>query len=420
MGKAEIGSKPAPPGDRSPLRVTALASDGAGVARLPDGRVVFVESAAPGDLVVPGPILRRRGALRTSIERLVEPGGDRVEPRCDHFGSCGGCSWQHVRYSAQLDAKRRNVQAALERIGGLRLTADVAIVASPDDLHYRARTRVVEAPDGVGYRRQSSHAVLPVAACPVLVPAAGAALALLGDRVAAEGAAARRGARKSIREWTITAGSAGTVQVHPSGATDDSDEPLELEVLGERLQLRGAGFVQGNALLWDRLAREVRDRCLESDADRGPRRFVELYAGIGFLTLPIARAGLVGIAVESAPDAARDLAANLARAGLATAVEVVSARAEAAAALPDWLAASDLLLVDPPRVGLDAQVRETIARSGPPAIVYVSCDPATLARDVARLVAADYRLESVLALDLFPQTPHVETIVRLVRGGSPP
>lgn len=418
MGRAEFESTPDPSGDRLPVRVTALASDGAGIARLSDGRVVFVESAAPGDLVVPGPFVRRRGALRTSIERLVEPGADRVEPRCMHAGSCGGCTWQHVRYSAQLEAKRRNVRAALERIGGLRLSADVAIVASPDDLHYRARTRVVEGAGGVGYRRRGSHAVLPVAECPVLVPAVAAALGTLGERVSAEQAAA--GGRPAAREWTITAGSDGIAQIHPSGVADGPDDLLELEVLGERLQLGGPGFVQGNALLWDRLALEVRDRCLASNLGRRPQRFLELYAGIGFLTLPIARAGLAGIAVESASGAVRDLAANLARAGLAAAVEVVSARAEEATALPDWLEASDLLLVDPPRVGLDARVREAIARSGPPAVVYVSCDPATLARDVARLVAADYRLESVLALDLFPQTPHVETIVRLVRGAAPP
>lgn len=423
MGKADREHSPHPPGDGSLLRVTALASDGAGIARLADGRVVFVEAAAPGDLVAPGPITRRRGVLRTFIERLVEPGADRVEPRCVHFGSCGGCVWQHVRYAAQLEAKRHNVRAALERIGGLRLPEEIEIVASPDDLHYRARTRVVEAPGGVGYRRRGSHAVLRVQECPVLVPAAGAALAALAQKVALEQHAQREGPgqRRSTpsaprpREWTITAGTSAIAQIHPSAGGEPADVPLELEVLGERLRIGGPGFVQGNALLWDRLACEVRDCCLAPIGGRAPRRFLELYAGIGFLTLPIARAGLVGIAVESGGQAVRDLALNLVRAGLAGAVEVVAARAEEAAALSDWLAASDLLLVDPPRVGLDPRVREAIAGKGPQVVVYVSCDPATLARDVARLVAADYRVATVLALDLFPQTPHVETIVRLER-----
>ncbi|MBY0402054.1 class I SAM-dependent RNA methyltransferase, partial [Myxococcota bacterium] len=203
----------------------------------------------------------------------------------------------------------------------------------------------------------------------------------------------------------------------PSGtrAVSELAPELALEVEGERLRVGGPGFVQGNALLWARFVGEVRDRCLEPVDGRTPRRFVELYAGIGFLTLPLARAGLTGIAVESDPGAAADLAFNLERAGLASAVRALEARVEGERAIAGWLEGADLLLVDPPRIGLEARVREAIARHGPKGLVYVSCDPATLARDLAGLVASGYRLASVLAFDLFPQTPHVEAIVRLER-----
>lgn len=438
-------SSPLPEPPTSVL-VTALASDGDGIARTASGRVVFVEGAVPGDRVELAHLREQRGILRAGIARIVEPSIDRVTPPCSHFGRCGGCVWQHVRYEAQLEAKRSNVRAALERIGGLRLEGEVEIVASPLAYHYRARTRVVEVEGGVGYRRRASNEALRVEDCPVLLPAVQTALAEQGRRVAgaqtgghregAPGAAARRlggrsGRRRgrglAAREWVITAGSAGPARIVAAGegaaVPAATDPPLpsaargdvEIEALGERLRVSGPGFIQGNALLWERLAREVRDRCLRSSADRVPRRFVELYAGIGFFTLPLARSGLRGIAVESNPEAVADLVFNLERAGLADAVEAIGAEVEHRSDLPTWLADADLLLVDPPRVGLEAGVRESIAKSGPGIVVYVSCDPATLARDLKPLVAHDYRVASILAFDLFPQTPHVETVVRLER-----
>ena len=419
-----------PPTPTEHLRVTALASDGDGIARLASGRVVFVEGAVPGDLVELGPIREHKKLLRAKVARIVEASPDRVEPRCAHFGQCGGCVWQHVRYEAQLEAKRGNVRAALERIGGLRLEREVEIVASPDAYHYRARTRVVEVPGGVGYRRRGSNEVLRVEECPVLVPAVQETLSSWSKIVAlalSSASARDRLETREPQEWVITAGTNGSTRVErpniasaPPAAEEieRSNGAIVLEVLGERLRVGGPGFVQGNALLWDALAREVRDRCLLPVAGRAPRRFVELYAGIGFFTLPLARTGLTGIAVESDRQAVTDLVANLAVAGLSGSVDAITATVESRRELSDWLANADLLLVDPPRIGLDGRVCEAIAKAGPPVVVYVSCDPATLARDLKVLAAHAYRFVSVLAFDLFPQTPHVETVVRLERSGT--
>lgn len=439
---------PRPPSE-SPeiLLVTALASDGDAIARTASGRVVFVEGAVPGDRVELAAQRERRGTLRAGVARIVRASPDRVEPPCPHFGRCGGCVWQHVRYEAQLDAKRQNVRAALERIGGLRLDGEIEIVASPDAYHYRARTRVVEVEGGVGYRRRASNEALRIETCPVLLPALETALVAQGRGVAEaqdreRGATVRRdpaaGPRRSsgrrgaqaaaAREWVITAGRDGPARVEAAeaggeigaacevGGSDEAQRAeIVLEVLGERLRIGGPGFIQGNALLWERLASEVVACCLRPRAERIPSRFVELYAGIGFFTLPLARRGLSGIAVESDRRAVADLVFNLAQAGLADAVDAIQAQVERRIDLPTWLADTELLLVDPPRAGLDATVRESIAKSGPGIVVYVSCDPATLARDVKTLVASGYRVVSVLAFDLFPQTPHVETVVRLER-----
>ncbi len=432
---------PFPPASAEVHRVTALASEGDGIARTAAGRVVFVVGGVPGDVVELADVREHKGTLRARIARIVEASPDRIAPGCALFGQCGGCLWQHVRYSAQLAAKRANVRAALERIGGLSVPGEVEIVESPDAYHYRARTRVVEVEGGVGYRRRGSNEVIRVEACPVLVPAAETVLARHGRAIGEAQAAVRRrgpGPRSSARapraagserEWIVTAGSQGEARVFPiqdsagsaarSTPTHDphaiAPPALELTVAGERLRVSGPGFVQGNALLWDRLALEVRERCLGPRLEQAPTRFLELYAGIGFLTLPLARAGLRGVAVESDRQAVADLAFNLERAGLAGAVTAVSSRVEDRRELAHWLAEADLLLVDPPRVGLEPRVREAIARGGPARVVYVSCDPATLARDLKELVGAGYRLASVVAFDLFPQTPHVETIVRLER-----
>jgi 23S rRNA (uracil1939-C5)-methyltransferase len=419
------------------VRITALASSGEGVGRLADGRVVFVEGAAPGDLVEPCDEHGGRRWVRARIGRLVEPSADRVEPRCPHFGACGGCQWQHIAYPAQLAAKRTIVRDALARIGGLAVDDEIEIVASPEAYGYRTRARLVERAGTLGFRRRASREIEPVKTCPVLVPAAetgrealARAVRLADERDASEPERARapvrrrRGRRPREIEWELLAGEGGAFAWARVGDRRRAS-PLELRVLGETLRAAPGSFVQANALLWDDLAAEVRRQVLRAydacdggpDADVAggrPRCFLELFAGVGFLTLPLLRAGLTGVAIESNHSAVRDLEANLASAGLADRLEVLADRVEARDDLAARIGGSDVLIVDPPRLGLGAQLCGTVARARPRRVVYVSCDPATLARDLRGLVdGAGYRLASVRAFDLFPQTPHVETVVRL-------
>jgi len=433
------------PSDNGPLRVTGLASGGDGVGRFADGRVVFVDGGVPGDLVELVDFTSRKKVARARIGRLIEPSPDRIEPRCPHFGSCGGCLWQHMRYEAQLDAKRTIVRDALERIGGLTLENDIEIVGSPDPYGYRARARLVESQGSIGYRMRGSHAIHGIAECPILVPEAEEALTKLSRSVPSEGqrsleeappASARK--RRAVVEWIISAGTSGPATVldgsrktahksrHKAGRSSrhpvagESEARVErgsvtLEVLGERLRASSKSFIQGNALLWDALAEEVRSQCTVSRAEATPKKFIELYAGIGFLTLPLARRGLSGVAIESDRSALADLGANLSSSGLAKQVEVLRGRVEERKDLASLFAAVDVLLTDPPRVGLEATVRDAIVSAGPARLVYVSCDPATLARDLRAFVNAGYQLESIRALDLFPQTPHVEVVARLER-----
>ena len=437
--EAESRDRPSPtvPDDPGPLRVTGLASDGDGVGRLSDGRVVFVEGGVPGDRVELADFVARKRLARARVGRVIEASPDRVEPRCSHFGSCGGCLWQHVRYETQLDEKRRIVRDALERIGGLVLEQELEIIPSPDPYGYRARARLVESDGRVGYRMRGSHAIAGIDECPILVPAAQEGLIQLTQNVGsvahrpdAEEPKTSARKRRARVEWIVSAGTTGPATVYeeghkaghksgPKGRGKDGRSAerrsVTLEVLGERLRASSESFIQGNALLWDALAEEVRSECTARRGESTPERFIELYAGIGFLTLPLARRGLSGVAIESNRSALADLGANLSSSGLEKQVEVIRGRVEARGDLAKLFATAEVLLTDPPRVGLDAKVRDAIASSGPARLVYVSCDPATLARDLRVFAEGGYALKSVRALDLFPQTPHVEVVARLER-----
>ena len=415
-----------------PLRVMGLASGGEGVGRTADGRVVFVEGGVPGDLVELDHVTTQKKLIRAQIGTLLEASPDRSEPRCVHFGRCGGCRWQHIRYEAQLKAKVVMVTDALERIGGFAPIRNLDIIASPDPYAYRARARLVESPPGVGYRVRGSREVEPINECPILVPAAQESLAELvlsvshrpedaNDSSSSAEEQAPKSARKRRRsvEWILSSGGRGPVivqRVVGHRELKGGGESINLEVLGETLRVSSGSFMQGNALLWDALAEEVCRLATPPADSKKPKRFVELYAGIGFLTIPLARRGYSGIAIESDRSAVSDLTFNLAQNGLTKDVKVVRGRAESRRDLAKNFRGANLLVVDPPRIGLDKSLRDLIASDGPAGLIYVSCDPATLARDLKGLVAAGYVLTSIRAFDLFPQTPHIETISHLARS----
>lgn len=421
------------------VELTALASSGDAVGRLADGRVVFVAGGVPGEVVTLADVAPRKRFVRARVGSIVRESEARRTPPCAHFGTCGGCAWQHVAYDAQLEAKRTIVRDALERIAGETLSTPIPIVASPSDYGYRARARWVEVGSGIGFRTRGSRGIAPILDCPVLVPAAREALharlaTLAEDAKDMPPAPPRARDRRKLREQSVTAGREGEAIVVPIGpgraprrapgasaATGaGAADAIEIEVAGERLRVGGRSFVQGNALLWDALVESVRAAAgLEAEAYAStPRRFVELYCGVGFFTLPLARSGAQGTALESDPHALADLRHNLDRAGLASRVDVLAGAVEARGDLRERLAGADVVLLDPPRAGLAEPVRAALRAAAPPRIVYVSCDPATLARDVAALVEGGYRLASIRAFDLFPQTPHVESVAVLERADA--
>jgi 23S rRNA (uracil1939-C5)-methyltransferase len=384
------------------VRIERLASGGEGVGRLADGLTIFVPQSAPGDLVSVYVTERRRRHARGEIARLLESGSARVSPPCPVFGRCGGCAWQHVDYAQQLVSKQTILRDAMQRIGRIRLAELPTIVASPSAYAYRGRTRLLERDGAVGYRERGSHALCALRACPILMPELDRRLGVLADEVAAS-------VQPGEREWELALGRPGDVRATSlaSGQAPSPADRIALEVGIDTLELSPGTFAQGNSMLLDTLHQAVCSRVGEGDS------LLELFAGAGFFSLALARCFAHVQLVESDAGAVEDLRANLSRAGL---MNVVVTPLCAEVAIPDRIErVPDVVLLDPPRAGLDQAVLRCLAALDPDRIVYLSCDPATLARDVARLLPHGFVLRSLEGFDLFPQTPHVEALAVLVR-----
>jgi 23S rRNA (uracil1939-C5)-methyltransferase len=377
------------------LRIDELAAGGDGVGRGPDGRVVFVPFTAPGDFVRVRVTESRARFARGRALALLEPGPQRSDPACPVFGSCGGCAWQHVAYPAQLAAKARILEDALRRLGGLAPPGRIEVMASPSAWGYRSRARVLVQGGRVGFRRRRSHAVCATTRCPVLLPALDEKLHELAQ-----------GPPPVDGEWELAWGD-GQARAVPLASP--GRERVAMEIAGERIGISPGVFAQSNALLLPALAA----RLLALAGAGGCA--LELYAGAGCFTLPLARRFERVVALEASPEAVRDLRANLEGAGIEN-VEVLGETLERALARGGLAAlAPEALVLDPPRAGLPEGAAQTLARLAPVRVVYLSCDPATLARDLALFVARGFALRSLEGFDLFPQTPHVEALALLAR-----
>ncbi|HJQ22412.1 MAG TPA: class I SAM-dependent RNA methyltransferase [Blastocatellia bacterium] len=401
-------------GDRIEVNTERLAYGGDAIAHH-QGLTVFVPLAAPGERLRVRVVERKKNYARAIIEAIVEPSPQRRAPLCAHFGDCGGCQLQHLNYDAQLAAKAAFIRDALTRIGKIDWPHDIAVLHA-DEVSYRARAQVKlergrgpsDQPLRVGFNRAASTAVCDVVACPVLVPELDAALAHLREMASNATRAARAGLL-DLREIEMAAGDDG-VAVAPK-VSDLPAGTIRRTINGLTYQFSPTTFFQGNALLLEALTAEALD-------DYAGRLAIDLYAGVGLFTLPLARRFERVISVESDNEAARFARQNI------TANQIVNVKAQHAR-VEQWLAdfaaqrtvesaPVDLLLLDPPRTGAAAALAGMIAVQ-PARIVYVSCDPPTLARDLRRLLDAGYTLDRVTGVDLFPQTYHVETVAHLIR-----
>jgi 23S rRNA (uracil1939-C5)-methyltransferase len=407
QGKTAVAG--AGPGHEIETTIERIVSGGEGLAH-GLGRTLFVPLSAPGDRVRVR-LERVRGAIGFArIVELLAPSPDRVPPPYPALTDCGGCDFQHLAYEAQLAAKVAIVRDCLRRIGRLEPPADVPIVPSPRPWGYRGRAEWRHDPESgtLGYVESGSHRVCDLAHDPLVEPALDAALGELRGGLAAGTLPA------DVGEFRAAAGD-GAVSLAPSL---DGDEPAAVvrNVAGERYAFDADCFFQANPGLLAPLVAEALRFAPDGGSggsERGPA--IDLYCGVGLFTVPLARRVPRVIGVESHPRTAAFAARN------AQAADLPHVRIETMA-VERWLAdrwrsfgRAPFLLVDPPRAGLDPATLRGILRLRPDRVAYVSCDPATLARDLRALLRGGYRLERVVALDMFPQTHHVEVVAHLAR-----
>ena len=412
------------------IAITSLAAGGSGVGRLPDGMTVFVPRTAPGDEVLLGELRRKRRFALAVAADVVRAGPGRVAPPCPHFerDRCGGCQWQHLAMTAQHEAKRRIVGDALRRLGRLDV-ADPDLVPSPRALGYRAtitltvRRTASRTIAGFHDARDPSR-VFALDACLIARDEVAAVWRAVRGRLDAlpEGDDVRLKLRLDddgglhviveggTRAWTeagplldavTAAGLEATIWWRPAGGA-------VRRMAGLAADSGAAAFAQVNP----DVARQLREAVLASAAPPGQTaRVLDLYAGSGDTALPLAAAGLEVIMVEAEERAVQRAEARARERGVQ--LRCIAARVEDVLA---GLLPADVVIVNPPRTGLAAEVTDVLGGVPPRRLVYVSCDPATLARDLARLAAASFQVMSVRAFDMFPQTSHVETLVVVERA----
>jgi 23S rRNA (uracil1939-C5)-methyltransferase len=395
-------------GDVVDVEIEKLVFGGEGFARHL-GRALFVPFTAAGEHLRVRITRVERSWARGVVEAVSVASASRRAAPCAHFGRCGGCQLQHLDVAAQLSAKADFVREALRRTGKIEWESDIEVL-SAGELGYRSRAELQIERDGasvsgIGYFASGSRRVTDVDSCPILAPELERELL----RLRAE----REGIPADARSVHLAAGNGQVSRVFVDADENEVAGQGEVarvtqRVAGFDLRFDARSFFQSNRLLADRLV----------DVAVGESRgtlVIELYSGVGFFSLPLARRFAAVLAVEESSAASQSCADN------ARANGVANLKCEASS-VEEWLdrrakkrSRPDLVFLDPPRSGAGRRVIDGILRLEPKTITYVSCDPTTLARDLRLFVDLDWHIESIEALDMFPQTFHVETVARLRR-----
>ena len=430
------------------ITIEKLIYGGEGLAHH-EGSTVFVPFVLPAERVAVEAVEQKKKFVRARVERILQAAPERIAARCPHFGVCGGCDYQHIPYEAQLKFKTEILRETLRRIGRIEWAAEITTHGSPA-WEYRNRAqwkvrplensgdaRAQNGADGVaklgiGYFRANSTALCAVEDCSIVSPLL--LKTLLSLRAALADGALPRGLREI--EAFVDAGDTkllltATFAGFPSRAAEHAEtfRSVVPEIASllfhdpshDRMELYGPGFLeyaaggisyrvghfsffQVNRFLVEELARVV------VEGEEGGRLAIDLFAGVGLFSIPLAKRFARVLAVESNPAAARDLETNMRGQGT---IEVRSTEVEQF--LKRNKERPELVVLDPPRAGLTPESVERLSRLAPAWITYVSCEPPTLARDLVLFGKAGYDCTEVHLFDLFPQTFHMETVVRLRR-----
>jgi 23S rRNA (uracil1939-C5)-methyltransferase len=441
------------------LTIEKMIYGGDGLAHLPAdekgrGKAVFVPLVLSGEKIEASLTRQKPGFARARAKSIPEPSPHRVEPGCRYFGRCGGCHYQHSSYEHQLEVKREILRETLRRTAKLELPVDIQAHPSPPwNYRNRSRLKVQTTPEfKAGYFKMTSHELLAVEECPIssaLINRGIAALWLSGragkvpsgvdeveffanaddTQLLIEVSAKPDTRRAALRAWAEDFQSsmteiAGVVVFREAAKREPATQEKLLTVGADHLtyqtvqaayRVSAASFFQTNRYLTDELVKVV-------TAGQSGDFALDLYAGVGLFSTALCDIRHI-VSVESSQTSTADLSYNLrsnGKAVRATTEQYLSGSDKTrgsgkGAVLPHPVHKPDLAVVDPPRSGLGERVAQMLVTLGAPRVVYVSCDPVTLARDLVVLLAGGYQIEQIHLVDLFPQTYHLESVVHLAR-----
>jgi 23S rRNA (uracil1939-C5)-methyltransferase len=431
-----------PPAQPEPVEIEKPVYGGAFLARVA-GKAVFVPLALPGEQARIRITENKSGYSTAELTEILTPSPERIRPACPYFGVCGGCNYQHTGHEAQLAFKLGILRETLER-GGVQPPEEIAVL-SAHPWAYRNRIRLAfDAQGNPGYRSRRSHAVIPISECPIAAPlllSAAQAVAETLQRVpanlrpaemslfcdpaesallvtffAAEGAGVRleplaQALHERIPALRSAELAAGGRPGHPPRTLAKwGAASISYRAAGFDYRVDQGAFFQVNRWLVDALVERV-------TAGQSGALAWDLFAGVGLFARKLTSSFARVVAVESAPSAVPALEENL-KGTNGTAVHATSLdflRQSCTGAHPD-LTGPDFIVIDPPRTGLGPEIIAFLAQTAAPKLAYVSCDPATLARDLRALIASGYTIHSITLADLFPQTFHLETVAHLRRS----
>ena len=406
------------------VEIEKLVYGGSGLGRH-RGKVVFVPYSAPGDRLMVRAVQEKKNYVRGEIAKILLSGPGRIHPECPHFGKCGGCHWQHLEYPRQVEAKRRILEETFRHRFPQTRDISIGMKACPRPMGYRSRARVQVRSEGfrrsVGFFQTGSHSVEAIDICPLLCAPLNRALDSIRDiqsdmDIQAEIREIDIAGSCEENTWTATpvGSEKASNKAHPGKEEDTgpTGNLLKRKVGKFLYSVAPSVFFQANDFMIPDLVQLVRE--LAGDPPRNAA--ADLFAGVGLFSLPLAFHFKSVVAVENSQAASR-LCSDNARAAGADSLRTVCADVDR------WLESAksghmpdiDLIVLDPPRSGAGAGVMAKIRTLSPETILYVSCDPQTLCRDLACVPCEEYRIDRIEGLDMFPQTYHFETVVRLIR-----
>jgi len=403
------------------LKLESMAHGGDAIARH-EGQVIFVRGGIAGERVRARVTERRARFLRAAVVEVLAPSPHRVTPPCPYVEHCGGCQWQHIAYAAQSAIKTDIVEETLARIGGLQAPPVAPALPAANPLRYRNHVQVRLASGGrLGFMARESHHVVPIERCLLAHPLAQARWEALQEAGLSFRRAGLRVGVNTGESLLVLEGSQRPPASHlPPGACAwiqggaihaiRGDPWYHEELLGRRYRVSAGSFFQVHTAQAETLVRVALEMLAPSPADR----VLDLYCGVGVFALSVADRVEQVLGIEAAGAAIADARVNGAEQANARWIEGPAEQALAPLEGP-WNKA----ILDPPRAGCAEAVLTTLAQLEVERMVYVSCEPSTLARDIARLMTLGYAVEGIQPVDMFPQAFHVETVALLRRQRSP-